>query len=155
MVGRCRLAGKEKCPRGHLELRGLPQPVVQHDDAQRIEQLPLVFVDALDLTIEDRVRIDRLAGCRFEPLGKLRFRLPLRFEDRVAKPLVIGQFLELAQLAEISNPSVADGFSDDCESAGFASSNHRRGVTPLVLLLNRSGYSSAKSLTVMERKRPE
>ena len=53
VVGRRRLAGKEKCPRGHLEIRILPQPVVQHDDAQRVEQLPLVFVDAFDLAIED------------------------------------------------------------------------------------------------------
>src|SRR5215471_9934863 len=34
---------------------------------------------------------------------------------------------------------------------GFANSNQRRGVTPLVLLLNRSGYISAKSFTVIER----
>ena len=36
-------------------------------------------------------------------------------------------------------------------SAGFASSSQRRGVTPLVLLLNRSGNISARSLTVVVR----
>ena len=41
------------------------------------------------------------------------------------------------------------------ESAGLASSSHRRGVTPLVLLLNRSGYISARSLTVIVRSNPE
>ena len=35
--------------------------------------------------------------------------------------------------------------------AGFASSNQRRGVTPLVLLLKRSGNISARSLTVTVR----
>ena len=35
--------------------------------------------------------------------------------------------------------------------AGFASSNQRRGVTPLVLLLKRSGNISARSLTVVVR----
>ena len=37
------------------------QPVVEHDDVQDVEQLPLVLVDALDLAVEDRVRVDRLA----------------------------------------------------------------------------------------------
>ena len=36
-------------------------------------------------------------------------------------------------------------------SAGFASSSQRRGVTPLVLLLKRSGNISARSLTVVVR----
>ena len=40
-------------------------------------------------------------------------------------------------------------------SAGFASSSQRRGVTPLVLLLKRSGNISARSLTVIVRNRPE
>ena len=34
-------------------------------------------------------------------------------------------------------------------SAGLASSSQRRGVTPLVLLLNRSGNISARSVTVV------
>ena len=37
------------------------QAVVKHDDAQRVEQLPLVFVDAFDLAVEDRVGIDATA----------------------------------------------------------------------------------------------
>ena len=36
-----------------------------------------------------------------------------------AKALVVGQFLELAQLAEISNPSVADGFGDGVRERGI------------------------------------
>ena len=40
-------------------------------------------------------------------------------------------------------------------SGGFASSNQRRGVTPLVLLLKRSGNNSARSLTVVVRSNPE
>ena len=40
-------------------------------------------------------------------------------------------------------------------SAGFASSSQRRGVTPLVLLLNRSGNISARSLTVVVRSNLE
>src|SRR4029077_18522863 len=119
----------------------------QHDDAERVEQLPLVFVDAFDLAIEYGVRIDGLPGCRFEPLGKLRFRLALRLENRLAKALVTGQLLELGQLAEIGNPPITDGFGEGAGERGFAKSNQRLGVTPLVLLLNRSGNISARSLT--------
>src|SRR5215831_8344310 len=39
--------------------------------------------------------------------------------------------------------------------SGFARSNQRRGVTPLVLLLKRSGNISARSLTVVVRSRLE
>ena len=39
--------------------------------------------------------------------------------------------------------------------SGLASSSHRRGVTPLVLLLNRSGNSPAKSGTVLVRSSSE
>ena len=44
---------------------------------KRVEQLPLVFVDALDLAIEDGVRIDDLPGRGFEPLGELQLGLAL------------------------------------------------------------------------------
>ncbi len=40
-------------------------------------------------------------------------------------------------------------------SGGFASKSQRRGVTPLVLLLNLSGNISARSLTVMVRNNSE
>src|SRR5215831_6358118 len=40
-------------------------------------------------------------------------------------------------------------------SAGLAKSSQRRGATPLVLLLKRSGNISAKSFTVLERNRAE
>ena len=58
LVGGRRLAGEEERARRHLEVRVLPQPVVEHDDAQRVQELPLVLVDALDLAVEDRIRVD-------------------------------------------------------------------------------------------------
>ena len=45
-----------------VELRALDSlAAVEDDDPQRIEQLPLVFVNALDLAIENRIGIDRHA----------------------------------------------------------------------------------------------
>src|SRR5438552_8560936 len=91
MVGRRRLAGEKERPRRHREVWILPQPVVKHHDAQGIEQLPLVFVDTFDLAIKDGVRVDRLAGGRFEPIGKLRFGLTLSLPEAVAKTFVVGK----------------------------------------------------------------
>ena len=50
-----RFAGEQKCARRHFEVWIGAQPVVKHDNAQGVEQLPLVFVDALDLAIENGV----------------------------------------------------------------------------------------------------
>jgi hypothetical protein len=59
-------------------------------------------------------------------------------QERIAKCRIAGVGLQLAELTEIGDPAVADGFNH-VRSAGFASSSQRRGVTPFVLLLNRSG----------------
>ena len=78
-------------------------------------------------------------------------RLALRTASR--KRRVVGQRLQLAQLGEVGDPAVADRLGDTPASAGLASSSQRRGVTPLVLLLKRSGNISARSLTVVVRSR--
>ena len=64
-IGGRRLAGEEKRPRQHFETRVFPQPIVENDDAQRVQQLTLVFVNALDLAVEDGVRIDSHTRGRF------------------------------------------------------------------------------------------
>ncbi|HST10809.1 MAG TPA: hypothetical protein VLL05_10565, partial [Terriglobales bacterium] len=60
--GRC-LSGEEKRPRIHIESGILAQPVVEHNDPQCIQELAFVLVDAFDLAIEDRLRINGLP-CR-------------------------------------------------------------------------------------------
>ena len=155
VVGRRRLAGEEERPRRHLEVRILAQPVVEHHDAQRIEQLPLVFVDALDLAIEDGVRVHRLTGGRLEPVGKLRLGFALGLAEGVAKALssASGSSLRSWPRSVIQPSPMASVIVR--ASAGFASSSQRRGVTPLVLLLKRSGNISARSLTVVVRSSSE
>ena len=56
------LPAKKKVRGVDVQVGVVPQPVVEHDDVQHVEQLPLVFVDALDLAVEDRVGIDDLAA---------------------------------------------------------------------------------------------
>ena len=59
-----------------------------------------------------RVRVHDLPGRRLEPVGKLHFGLALGLAEVVAKALVVGQRLELAQLTEVGDPAVADGLGD-------------------------------------------
>ena len=130
------LAGKDECARCHVQIWIFPQPVVQHDDAQRIEQLPLVFMDSLDLTIEDAdrdppppvPRPSRSAHatwvhgwpCERHPEIPGPWCRALNSWSRsrsVTQPVPIASVIR----------------SDRCGLANFM--NQRRGVTPLVSLL--------------------
>ena len=148
-VGRGRLAGEEERPRRHVQRRVRPQAVVEHDDVQHVEQLPLVLVDALDLAVEDRCRGRRPA--RSSALSQSANRtLAARLACRncVAEAGVVGQRARAAAAAprSVTQPSPIASVISRARS-GLASSSQRRGVTPLVLLLNRSGNISAKSAT--------
>ena len=59
------LPGKEESSRRHFQIRLGTQAIVQYYDVQRIQELSLVLVDALDLTVENRLRIHDLASIRF------------------------------------------------------------------------------------------
>src|SRR5262245_14335172 len=106
------LAGEKESPRRHVKLGVLPQPIVEYHDAERVQQLPLVFMDALDLAIEDAIGVYRLAGCPLEPVGKLRLSLAFGLTEIVAQSLVTRQRLQFAQLTEVIYPAVAYGVGD-------------------------------------------
>src|SRR5207244_10671273 len=57
-ITRRRLAGKDLHPRHPVALRLVLYRLVQRDRFKDVEQLPLVFVDALDLHVEQRRRVD-------------------------------------------------------------------------------------------------
>src|SRR5207253_4550624 len=80
LIGGRRFAGEEESARRRIKVRMLSQSVVEHHNAQGVEQLPLVLVDALDLAIKDTVRVYRFAGRPLEPIGKLRLGLAFRLE---------------------------------------------------------------------------
>ena len=52
LIGRRCLARENEVSCGTASWRIAAHPVVEHDHAQRIQQLPLVLVDALDLTVK-------------------------------------------------------------------------------------------------------
>src|SRR4029077_7501811 len=100
-VGRRRLAGEEERPWDHFDLGVFPQAVVQNDDAQRVQKLPFVLVDGLNLAVEDAVRVDRQAARRVKPVGELHLRLALGLAERVAKASVVCEWSEPSQLGEV------------------------------------------------------
>jgi len=112
VVGWCRFAGKEECPGRNVQIGIFSEAVVENDDTQSIEQLPLVFVDSLDLAVENGVWIDSLAQGRSEPVGKLGLGVMLRFEKRASKGAIAFERPEFAQLAEIRHPAVAHRVGD-------------------------------------------
>ncbi len=57
-IARRRLAGEDFHARHPVALRLVLDRVIQRDGFKDVEQLPLVFVDALDLDVEQRRRID-------------------------------------------------------------------------------------------------
>src|SRR5262249_22873292 len=100
-------AGEKERTWSHLDVRICAQPVVQDPDPQCIEQLSLVLVDALDLAVEDGVRIDRQTRCGLEPIRKLHFGLMFGLAIRITEALVVIKRLEPGQLVQIADPSIA------------------------------------------------
>ena len=116
---------------------------------ERVQELPLVLVDALDLRVEDRLRIDHLPGRRLEPIGEARLGLALGRAHRGAKRVVAGERRELLELVRSAIQPSPIAAVIVRASGGLASSRKRRCVTPFVLLLNRSGNIAAKSGTTV------
>jgi len=71
VISGCRLASEEEGSWHYLEIGILAQPVIKDHDPERVQQLALVFVYALDLTIEDAVGIDYFVRALFEPIDKV------------------------------------------------------------------------------------
>ena len=134
-------------------IRVFAQPVIGHYDPNAFSSCRLYSWMRLTWQSNMRVRIHLLPGRLLEPVGKqyLRIRaLHARKASHSAVSLASG-FSRLSWLKSViqsfpDRPSViASGQRRICPSS------HRRGVTPLVLLLKRSGYISARSFTVVVR----
>jgi hypothetical protein len=113
VVGRRGLAAEEDGPRRHRQTRIGPQAIVEDDHMQNVEQLPLVFVDTLDLAIEETIRIYCVAGRILEPLAEGRLGFLLGFEEARAEVRIVGIGNQLFQTSHVRNPTFADGLGDE------------------------------------------
>ena len=112
-IARRRLAGEDRTCAARAAAAVLDDLPVAMDDVQDVEQLPLVLVDALDLHVEHRVRIDDDAG---QLLRQLRQRELVAALDRLEafeqEPASSTNSSSSPQLVEIADPAVADGARD-------------------------------------------
>ena len=111
-------------------------------------------MDPFHLAVEDGVGIASQSGSFLEPDGKPGFGGPLGLAEAVAERRVFGEGDNLLELGKIADPAVADRLVDQRDRSGLATSSQRRWVTPLVLLLNRSGKIPASSDTTVGPQQP-
>ena len=138
-VGRRGLAGEEEGPRGHLQ-PGVPaQAVVQHHDAQAVQELPLVLVDALHLAVEDRLRIHHLARRALQPVGEACLLLPLGHRHPFPEGRVVGQRAELLELREVGHPPFPDRPADHLGEGRIAEPQPASGGHPVGLVVEALG----------------
>eukprot|EP00047_Mylnosiga_fluctuans_P003292 m.228426 g.228426 ORF g.228426 m.228426 type:complete len:867 (+) comp11740_c0_seq1:45-2645(+) len=99
---------------GHEVAAGvLLHAVVEGDDVQDVEQLALVLVQALDLDVEERVRVDLDAVLLGQVLGKLLLVDQLCIDD-VGKELgVVSQRAQRGKLVQVLDPRLANALGDE------------------------------------------
>ena len=71
VIARCGLGRKNEDTRHHVEVRLLQQPPVERHDVEQIQVLPLVFVQTLDLHVEECIRRDLDAAFSPDDLGQI------------------------------------------------------------------------------------
>ena len=86
----------------------MPQSVVQNDDMKDVQKLALVFVNAFDLAVKDRVGIDDLTRGSLEPVGECNLGLAFRVAKLLAEAGVVGQGQQIAELRQVADPVFAD-----------------------------------------------
>ena len=111
---------------------------VRRHDVEHLEHLPLVLVQTLDHDIE-HVPVADLEPITSQHAVQSSLVRRLDLGERRAEVRIVGVGLEPAQTPEISQPARTDRTGDQPDSSGFDSRRKRRGVTPLVTLVNLSG----------------
>ena len=110
---------------------------VKMDGVEDVQELALVFVDALDLHIEERVGIDIDTLRCLEVLGEAFLVLLLDGHEFLLELGVLGELLELAQVVEVLDPAFADLGRDETRhgGVGLADPATRRHAVRLVVEL--------------------
>jgi len=104
VVRRGRLAGEQDSARRHVQARVGPQPVVPDHHLDGVQELSLVLVDALDLDVEDGVRVERDARGGLDPVHEPGLGGPLGRQELVLEAGVVGQHVHLAQAGHVGHP---------------------------------------------------
>lgn len=77
---------------------------------QRVEQLALIFMQALDLHVKHRVRIKIQALMARNPAGETLLVAVLDLSKALKEGRVIGKGKQLFKIHQVAAPSLTDGF---------------------------------------------
>ena len=122
-----------------LDLAGLDVGV-GGDDGQDLQGLALVLVQALNHGVEHGVRVELEAVLALGVGGEVDLVGLLDGGELLDEFIVLGQRLEALEHLQVGEPLVgAEASVMRSDRRGLASLTKRRGVTPLVTLVNLSG----------------
>ena len=117
-IGRGRLAGEDLDARAPV-LRGVrTDGVVLADGVQDVEQLALVFVDALDLHVEQGVRVERQAELGGGQPCHGEFTRAALGPERLAEPGILGMWHQPGEQVRIPQHAVAQRVHQQLGQAG-------------------------------------
>ena len=118
VIGRRRLATEDHRARRCVTVDTVQDVIVVGHDVQQVEELPLVFVNALDLYVEDAVRIEDDAGLALDVVGQTHLVAAFRSGKVVAELLVVGRRAQLLQAIQIEPPVLAEALVDQGRQTG-------------------------------------
>ncbi len=114
-----RLAGEDHGARDSGLAPAAAQAVVEGDHVKQVEQLALVFVNALDMDVEHGLPIDLDAQVLVDEGGQALFVVLLDGAEGAAEGSVVRQRGKALQLVQIGDPVLADVFADQCRQPGI------------------------------------
>ena len=103
---------------GELGVGVVLQVQVLGRDVQGVQVLALVLVHALDLAVEDGIRVDDLTGGLLQIVGEQDLVLALDLGGSSLHGLVVHELLQLLQLSSVGLEAVADGLLQQAGQAG-------------------------------------
>ena len=114
------LGAEEEHPGLHFEGGIADQPVVQHQNVQGVEHLPLVLVETLGLGVEDEVRAYRNALAILHQLHQPLLVLPLYRSELFPEGGIVRKGTQLTEQLRLLHPLGADGVGNQLGQAGIA-----------------------------------
>ncbi|MBS1239064.1 MAG: hypothetical protein H6R38_382, partial [Deltaproteobacteria bacterium] len=112
VVGGGRLAPEEEGARVDAEVLLLFEPQPEIDRVQDVQHLALVFVDTLDLHVENGLGVQPFAGQLEGELGQAPLVAALDLAPFAAEVGILGEGFDLAQFMEVLHPVAADAPAD-------------------------------------------
>ena len=120
MIARRRLAAEQLDARHPVAFGVRADLVIERHRLDDVEQLPLIFMDALDLDVEHRRRVDPRIQPLAQKVGQRRLVRPLYRDEFLLKRRVVGKGIEVAQRFGIVQKRLADRLANKAGQSRIA-----------------------------------